>query len=79
MLVAAHGNSLRAVVKMLDEISDEGIAKVNLPTGIPLRYELDDELQAGQGRRRVPGSGGGGRGHHRGGQPGSLNQSVDTR
>jgi 2,3-bisphosphoglycerate-dependent phosphoglycerate mutase len=45
VLVAAHGNSLRAVVKLLDEISDEGIAKVNLPTGIPLRYELDADLR----------------------------------
>jgi 2,3-bisphosphoglycerate-dependent phosphoglycerate mutase len=45
VLVAAHGNSLRAVVKMLDGISDEGIAKVNLPTGIPLRYELDADFK----------------------------------
>jgi 2,3-bisphosphoglycerate-dependent phosphoglycerate mutase len=45
VLVAAHGNSLRAVVKMLDEISDEGIAKVNLPTGIPLRYDLDADFK----------------------------------
>jgi 2,3-bisphosphoglycerate-dependent phosphoglycerate mutase len=45
VLVAAHGNSLRAVVKMLDEISDEGIAKVNLPTGIPLKYELDENFK----------------------------------
>ncbi len=45
VLVAAHGNSLRAVVKMLDGISDEAIAKVNLPTGIPLRYDLDDDFK----------------------------------
>ena len=45
MLVAAHGNSLRAVVKLLDGISDEGIAKVNLPTGIPLRYDLDADMR----------------------------------
>ena len=45
VLATAHGNSLRAVVKMLDEISDEGIAKVNLPTGIPLKYELDDNFK----------------------------------
>ncbi|RIJ78651.1 phosphoglyceromutase [Nakamurella silvestris] len=44
-LVAAHGNSLRAVVKLLDGISDEDIAKVNIPTGIPLAYELDDDLK----------------------------------
>ncbi|MEN3308569.1 MAG: 2,3-bisphosphoglycerate-dependent phosphoglycerate mutase [Micromonosporaceae bacterium] len=41
VLVAAHGNSLRAVVKHLDQISDEAIAGLNIPTGIPLRYDLD--------------------------------------
>lgn len=41
-LVAAHGNSLRALVKHLDGVSDEAIAGLNIPTGIPLRYELDD-------------------------------------
>jgi 2,3-bisphosphoglycerate-dependent phosphoglycerate mutase len=41
VLVAAHGNSLRAIVKHLDHISDEAIAKLNIPTGIPLRYDLD--------------------------------------
>ena len=45
VLVAAHGNSLRAVVKMLDGISDEASAKVNIPTGIPLRYDLDDDFK----------------------------------
>ena len=45
VLVAAHGNSLRAVVKLLDGISDEGIARVNIPTGIPLVYELDADLR----------------------------------
>ncbi len=45
VLVAAHGNSLRALVKHLDGISDADIAELNIPTGIPLRYELDDELQ----------------------------------
>jgi 2,3-bisphosphoglycerate-dependent phosphoglycerate mutase len=44
-LVSAHGNSLRALVKHLDGISDEDIAALNLPTGIPLVYELDDEFQ----------------------------------
>jgi 2,3-bisphosphoglycerate-dependent phosphoglycerate mutase len=44
VLVAAHGNSLRALVKMLDGISDADIAGLNIPTGIPLRYELDDSL-----------------------------------
>lgn len=45
VLVAAHGNSLRALVKMLDEISDEEITGFNIPTGIPLAYELDDNLK----------------------------------
>jgi 2,3-bisphosphoglycerate-dependent phosphoglycerate mutase len=43
-LVAAHGNSLRAMVKHLDRISDEDIAGLNIPTGMPLVYELDDAL-----------------------------------
>ena len=45
VLIAAHGNSLRALVKMLDEISDEEITGFNIPTGIPLAYELDDDLK----------------------------------
>jgi 2,3-bisphosphoglycerate-dependent phosphoglycerate mutase len=45
VLVAAHGNSLRALVKHLDGIDDETIAGLNIPTGIPLRYDLDDDLQ----------------------------------
>jgi 2,3-bisphosphoglycerate-dependent phosphoglycerate mutase len=45
VLVAAHGNSLRALVKHLDGISDADIAALNIPTGIPLRYELDDDLK----------------------------------
>lgn len=45
VLVAAHGNSLRALVKHLDNISDDDIAGLNIPTGIPLVYELDDELK----------------------------------
>lgn len=44
VLVAAHGNSLRAIVKHLDGISDDAIAGLNLPTGIPLYYELDENL-----------------------------------
>jgi 2,3-bisphosphoglycerate-dependent phosphoglycerate mutase len=43
--VAAHGNSLRALVKHLDRISDDDIAELNIPTGIPLVYRLDDELR----------------------------------
>jgi 2,3-bisphosphoglycerate-dependent phosphoglycerate mutase len=45
VLVAAHGNSLRALVKHLDGISDEAIAKLNIPTGIPLRYDLDENMR----------------------------------
>jgi 2,3-bisphosphoglycerate-dependent phosphoglycerate mutase len=44
LLVSAHGNSLRAMVKYLDDISDAEIPELNIPTGIPLVYELDDEL-----------------------------------
>jgi 2,3-bisphosphoglycerate-dependent phosphoglycerate mutase len=45
VLIAAHGNSLRALVKMLDKVSDDEITQFNIPTGVPLAYELDDELQ----------------------------------
>ncbi len=45
VLVAAHGNSLRAIVKHLDQMSDEAVVGLNIPTGIPLVYELDDDLQ----------------------------------
>jgi 2,3-bisphosphoglycerate-dependent phosphoglycerate mutase len=44
VLIAAHGNSLRALVKYLDGISDQDIVELNIPTGIPLVYELDDRL-----------------------------------
>jgi 2,3-bisphosphoglycerate-dependent phosphoglycerate mutase len=44
VLVTAHGNSLRALVKHLDGISDDDIAELNIPTGIPLVYELDDDF-----------------------------------
>jgi 2,3-bisphosphoglycerate-dependent phosphoglycerate mutase len=45
VLVAAHGNSLRALVKMLDQMSDAAIVELNIPTGVPLLYELDANLQ----------------------------------
>jgi len=45
VLIAAHGNSMRALVKMLDGVSDEEITGFNIPTGIPLSYELDDDLR----------------------------------
>ena len=44
VLVAAHGNSLRALVKMLDGISDQDITELNIPTGVPILYELDANL-----------------------------------
>ncbi len=44
VIIAAHGNSLRALVKYLDKISDDDILKLNIPTGVPLVYELDDDL-----------------------------------
>lgn len=45
VVVAAHGNSLRAIVKHLDNISEKDIVELNIPTGIPLVYELDEHLK----------------------------------
>ena|SRR5690349_16790819 len=45
VLIAAHGNSLRALVKYLDNVSDATIVELNIPTGMPLVYELDDDLR----------------------------------
>jgi 2,3-bisphosphoglycerate-dependent phosphoglycerate mutase len=45
VLLAAHGNSLRALVKYLDDISNTDIVELNIPTGIPLVYELDTRLR----------------------------------
>jgi 2,3-bisphosphoglycerate-dependent phosphoglycerate mutase len=45
VLIGAHGNSLRALVKMLDDVSDEEITGFNIPTGIPIAYELDSDLK----------------------------------
>lgn len=45
VLIAAHGNSLRALIKHLDNVSDADIVNLNVPTGIPLRYELDEALR----------------------------------
>jgi len=50
VLVTAHGNSLRAMVKMLDNVSEKDIVELNIPTGVPLLYELDAELKP-QGSR----------------------------
>jgi 2,3-bisphosphoglycerate-dependent phosphoglycerate mutase len=45
VIIAAHGNSLRALVKYLDQVSDDEIVSLNIPTGIPLVYELEDDLR----------------------------------
>ena len=45
VILAAHGNSLRALVKYLDKVPDDEIVELNIPTGIPLVYELDDSLR----------------------------------
>jgi 2,3-bisphosphoglycerate-dependent phosphoglycerate mutase len=56
VLIAAHGNSLRALIKHLDGLSDEAVVSLNVPTGIPLRYELDDStlLPVGPGEYLDP-------------------------
>jgi len=46
VIIVAHGNSLRALVKYLDKVSDDEIVNLNIPTGIPLIYELDDNLKS---------------------------------
>ena len=45
VLITAHGNSLRALVKYLDNLSDQDVLELNIPTGVPLVYELDDNLK----------------------------------
>lgn len=45
VMIAAHGNSLRALVKYLDNVSDQDIVELNIPTGVPLLYELDEDLK----------------------------------
>lgn len=45
IIIAAHGNTLRALVKHLDNISEEEITGLNIPTGVPLVYELDEDLK----------------------------------
>jgi 2,3-bisphosphoglycerate-dependent phosphoglycerate mutase len=45
VIITAHGNSLRALVKYLDHLSEEEVLKLNIPTGVPLVYELDDDLK----------------------------------
>ncbi|MFZ9098603.1 MAG: 2,3-bisphosphoglycerate-dependent phosphoglycerate mutase, partial [Burkholderiaceae bacterium] len=48
VLIAAHGNSLRALIKYLDQMSEQDIVGLNIPNGAPLIYELDDDLQPRQ-------------------------------
>ena len=79
VLVAAHGNSLRAIVKHLDGISDDDIAGLNIPTGMPLVYRLDDELQPDGRRRRVPRPRRRRRGRGRRRQPGPLSSGPGLR
>ena len=55
VLVAAHGNSLRALVKHLDGLSDDAVVELNIPTGIPLVYELGPKLEAVPERTRYLG------------------------
>jgi 2,3-bisphosphoglycerate-dependent phosphoglycerate mutase len=50
VLVVAHGNSLRALVKMLDDVSEQAIVELNIPTGVPLLYEFDRALKHGPRR-----------------------------
>jgi len=45
VLIAAHGNSMRALIKFLDQISDDDIVGLNVPNGVPLVYELDENLK----------------------------------
>jgi 2,3-bisphosphoglycerate-dependent phosphoglycerate mutase len=55
VLIVSHGNSLRALVKYLDRVSDDAILGLNIPTGIPLVYELNDDLTPIRStRKRVP-------------------------
>ena len=77
VLVAAHGNSLRAIVKHLDGISDDDIAGLNIPTGMPLVYELDDDAAADREGRALPRPRRGRRGRRRGRQPGPLRRVTD--
>jgi len=54
MIIAAHGNSMRAIVKTLDNISDADIVNLNIPTGIPLIYEFDQDLKVTGSRYLAP-------------------------
>ena len=72
--MVAHGNSIRALVKHLDGISDEEIVDLNIPTGVPLLYELDDSFSAGV--QPLSGRSGSGKGGGRsGGPPGRVGEA----
>ena len=70
MLVAAHGNSLRALVKHLDGLGKDEVVGLNIPTGVPLRYDLDDDLRPLKTGGRVPRPRGRGRRHRGRQEPG---------
>ena len=53
VLIAAHGNSLRGLIKFLDGISDEKIVELEIPTGVPILYELDDALKPVKPRKML--------------------------
>ncbi len=75
VLVAAHGNSLRALIKYFDAMSDAAIVNENVPTGIPLLYTFDDALHA-TGRRYPRRRGGGRAGDGLGGEPGQVRSAA---
>ena len=79
VLVAAHGNSLRALVKHLDGISDDDIAGLNIPTGIPLRLRARRRPAPDSARRRVPRPGRRGRRHRGRQEPGPLSGRRDRQ
>ena len=77
VLIAAHGNSLRALVKYLDGMSDDDVVGLNIPTGIPLLYDLDADLKPTV-RAAVPGPGGRRGRCRRGRCAGRRNQPADS-
>src|SRR3712207_9476726 len=70
--VAAHGNSLRALVKHLDQMSEQAVVGLNIPTGIPLGYPLDEKLRPVEPGGQVPDPEAARAGHQGGGNPGRL-------
>ena len=76
VLVVAHGNSIRALVKHLDEIGDAEIAGLDIPTGMPLVYEIDAAFRPRDPRRALPRPAGRGRGRRGGQEPGPVSCRV---